>query len=397
MRALTLAMTLAPALALAQADALESEKLQLEKLRAEVADQVQFKGTDLIDELVLGWKQKPVFELDTPVVLAEVSVPVGFGTGLTALLENHFLDVVLKNPGTHVIPAHCPACLATVVHSGQQGTVLSRGVDDPATLEHAGMLTGAKHAVFLDFEIEGSALVLRARVTALTRDLPIVFARTLTTTTSAAPLLRAGEHLKTQQEARDEYLEALNSRGIFFVPVRLNLTTFAKPDDNTGTGVAQSAPLVWLESGIDVAMTHSRGWMASVLAGFNWTPQTNVGWSLQARLERLLGLTSSLTAPDFYVFLGGGLFTLYGPGALTFKSSVPTTQDLLSALVPGREASQSVGMITLGVEFRIKNRVGGTLYAASMPWLDFSPNVGRYLDLGIIKFHSLGFEVSFWF
>lgn len=385
-------LVLGPAFAWGQ-ETVDAQKLQLERLRAEVADQVQFKAYDLLDELVLAWKAKPVFELDTPVVLAEVSSPVGFGTGLTALIENHFIDVLLKNGGTHLVPSHCPACTAMVVHSGPKGTVLARGVDTPEALTSAGLASGAKYALFLDFEIEGAALVLRARITALTPELPIVAARTLTTTTSSAALLRAGEHLKSADEARAEYLEAINPRGIFVVPVKLGIQTFSPPSGQP----VQAAPMVWVQSGLEVSLTRARGWVASVLAGFTWAPQTYVGWSLQARIERLLGVASSLTTPDAYIFLGGGLFTLYGMGALALKDRIPTADDVALALQPGREPSQSVGVIQLGFELRIKNRVGAAFYIESAPWLDTAPAIGRLIDLGIIRFHSFGVEVSFWF
>lgn len=388
-----LAALAAPGLAFAQSDALESQKFKLEQLRAEVAGQVQFKAFDLLDELVLGWKERPVFPLDTPVVLAEVSVPVGFGTGLTALVEDHFLSVLLLNPGTHVVPAHCPACTAMVVHSGAKGTLVARGVDNPEALASAGLLSGARHALFLDFEIEGSALVLRARITALTPALPIVAAKTLSSATTAAALLRAGEHLKTAEEARAEYLEALNSRGIVLLPLRFKVQVFATPNG----GQASSVPLVWAQSGVEVALTRSRGWTASVLAGIHWTPQSSVGWSLHARFARLLGLSSSLTMPDVYVFFGGGMFSITGVGALAFKGSTPTIEDLAAALTPGREPTATVGTGQLGIEFRVKNRVGGAFYLETAPGLDGSPTVGRLIDLGFLRFHSYGIEVSFWF
>lgn len=392
-RAALLAAVLLPALALAQADAIEAQKLQLERLRAEVADQVQLQGFDLIDELVLGWKSKPLFGQDTPVVLAEVSVPVGFGSGLTATLENHLVTVLLANPQTRLVPTHCPACTAMVVHSGAKGTVVSRGVDHPEALEKAGLASGAKHALFLDFEIEGSALVLRARITQLVPALPIVAARTLTTTTSAAALLRSAEHLKTGEEARAEYLEALEGKGIVFVPVRVGLQTFGVPSG----GMAQSVPLPWVQSGVEIALTRARGWTASVLAGITWLPESHVGWSLKARFSRLLGAASSLTTPDVYVFLGTGLFTLYGTAALSFKDRVPTTADLIAALVPGATPNQTIGVGQIGVELRLKNRIGATFYLETAPYLDNAPAIGRVLDLGLIRFHSWGFEVSFWF
>ncbi len=388
-----LLLVLAPALVLQQADALEAQKVQLEKLRLEVADQVQLQAFDLVDELVLQWRAKPVFALDTTVVLADVSVPVGFGTGLTAMIENHLLSVLLANRETHLVPTHCPACTAMVVHSGAKGTVVSRGVDDPEVLHGAGLAAGAKHALFLDFEIEGSALVLRARLTALEPSLPIVAARTLTTTTSAAALLRDGAHLKTAEEARAEYLDVLNGRGLFLVPARVGVQIFGRPDN----GQVQSAPLIWLQSGLEFSLTRARGWTASILAGVTYVPQSLFGWSLHARFARLLGLASSLTLPDVYVFLGAGVFTVYGNGALVFRDRVPTVDDLAAAVVPGRSPSTTIGSFQAGLELRIKNRVSAAFYIESAPYLDGSPNIGKIINLGIISFHSYGFEVTFWF
>jgi hypothetical protein len=389
-----LLLTLLPTLAVAQADALEAQKLKLEQLRAEVADQVQLQAFDLVDELVLGWKQKPVFTLETPVVVAEVTVPVGFGSGLTAAIENHLLSVLLKNRDSHLLPSHCPACMATVVHSGPTGTIVSRGVDEPEALKRAALASGATHALFLDFEIEGAALVLRAHLTSLEPGLPIVQAKTLTTTTSAAALLRAGEHLKTQEEARAEYLEALAGRGILLAPLTVGLEMFAAPEG----GTAQASPLPWVKSGIEVAMTRARGWVASVMLGITFLPQVHYGWSAYGRIERLLGLSSSLTTPDVYVFLAGGLFSIYGTGALAFRASSPTLKEIADSVLPGREPNATIGTGQVGLEVRVKNRLGAGFYIEAAPFLDTSPNIGNFINLfGLIRFHSYGFEVNFWF
>lgn len=391
---LVLLLALMAQVALAQADtALEAQKIQLEKLRGEIADQVQLRAYDLVDELVLSWKQRPPFELPTPVILAEVSVPVGFGSGLTSVIENHFLDVVLKNKDSHIMPAHCPACTAMVVHSGSKGTIVARGIDEPEALASAGIQTGSKHALFLDFEIEGAALILRARITSLEPSLPIVYAKTLSSTTSAAALLRSGEQLKTGEQARQEYLDALNGRGLFGVPVRLGMQTFGSPE----TQRMRSVPLIWLQSGLEMALTHARGWVASVLAGFTFAPQLHVGWSLHARFERLLGLSSSLTSPDIYIFVGGGMFAMYGVGALALRDRAPTPEEIATALTPGREPSVMIGAAQIGFEIRVRNRIGATLFLETTPYLDNAEAIGRIIDLGIIKFHSFGVEVCFWF
>ena len=73
----------------------EAQQAELDRLRARVADEVHLAAFDLIDELVYGWLNDPVFASPTPVVVAGVSVPVGLGTGMQALLENHLAAVIL--------------------------------------------------------------------------------------------------------------------------------------------------------------------------------------------------------------------------------------------------------------------------------------------------------------
>src|SRR4051812_1767202 len=101
-RALLVSMLLLPLAASAEdASLTEMQKAALERLRAADADQIQLRAYELLDELVYGWTETPVFAVDTPVVLAEVNVPVGFGTGLQALIENHFASLVTKSPRGH--------------------------------------------------------------------------------------------------------------------------------------------------------------------------------------------------------------------------------------------------------------------------------------------------------
>jgi hypothetical protein len=208
-------------------DALKRD--QAERLRAELTNKIYFQANDLVDELVFSWMQAPPFANPTPVVLADVVAPLSFGSGLEALIENHLAQVLQRNPNTNVQLAHCPACHAMVVHSDATGTVIGRGVDQPKALEKLRGESGAEYALFLDFEAEGAALVLRARITRLESTLPIVYARTVSSATSSAALLRSPHRLVSADEARAEYVSILNERGPFTIPVRFALTGFARP------------------------------------------------------------------------------------------------------------------------------------------------------------------------
>src|SRR5688500_18378594 len=76
--AVLLLVALLPASAsAAELDPKESQRAQVETLRAEVAGQLQLQAYDLLDELVFAWLKDPPFALQTSLVLADVSVPVG--------------------------------------------------------------------------------------------------------------------------------------------------------------------------------------------------------------------------------------------------------------------------------------------------------------------------------
>jgi hypothetical protein len=366
----------------------EAQQAQLEALRGEIAAQIQLQAYDLLDELVFGWTEQPVFALETPLVLADVSVPVGFGSGMRALIENHFAALIVKNPRTRVALTHCPQCTSVVVHSGARGTILSRGVDEPEALSKAGTLSGSRHALFLDFEIEGSALVLRTRITSLEPALPIVYAKTLSTSTSSPALLRSGDRLKSAAEAHREYVDALQGRGLYQVPIRIGVRTYA-----AGSAPVSATPFPWLQAGVEGSLSQARAWTGSFSVGFSWAPQLHTGWLAQGRVSRLLsGSASSLTAPDLYAFVGGSVISIHGLGAVVFQDEVPDLNDLLSQLTGGG-LSSTFGALQLGLELRLKNRIGAGVFLESMPLMD-APAIGDFLDLGVITFRSLGVEVS---
>lgn len=392
MRALALTVLL-PALALgSELPQNEARRAQMETARAEVASQFQLQAFDLIDELVFQWLQEPPFQSPTPLVLANVGVPLGFGPGLEALVENHFIAVLNKNPRSNVQLAHCPQCTALVVRSGKEGTVVARGFDQPEVISKLGATSGAQHAIFLDFEAEGAALVLRVRVTRLEPALPIVYGKTISTTTSSPALLRSAERLKSAADARKEYLEILEGRGLITVPVKLGIRAYGVPE-----GMVSTIPMVWLTVGLELALSQARAWTAALNASFSWQPEGHVAYSVQGRFSRLLsGSVTSLTRPDFYGFFQGSVISVHGTTALSFRADLPTPNDLRMAT--GVTPQMSFAAFGTGVEMRVKNRIGLAVYFEWAPWLDFAPAVGNFLDVSpFFKIHTIGVEVSFCF
>ncbi len=372
----------------------QAQMAELDRVRTEVAGEVQLSAYDLVDELVYGWTTDPPFPTATPVVLAGVSVPVGLGTGMQALLENHIAAVLSDNPTANVQLAHCPTCAAVVVHSGPEGTVVSRGIDNPEVLAELGGATG-KHALFIDVEAEGTWLVLRARLTQLTPDLPIVWSHTLATSASTPPLLRQSNDLKSAADARQEYLDALRDRGSIAVPLRLAVRTYARPQD--GQGGVPPPPFLWLQSGVELGTTEARAWTASMLVGYSFVPTAYQGIMAQARVSRLItGRSRSYTKPDLYGFVGAAAISVWGPGTVSFRTDVPTADELITDAA-GEGPRNSFGAIQLGLDLRVGNRIGMSTFLETMPDFYSSDNLGRYVNIGVFEFQSFGTEVSFWF
>jgi len=383
-----------PALA-ADPSAVEQARLvELDRARAEVADQIHLAAFDLVDELVYGWMTEPVFERPTAVVLAGVSVPAGLGSGMQALLENHISAVLIHNPSTNVQLVHCPTCTAVVVHSGPEGTVVSRGYDNPRALAELGDGTG-KHALFIDVEAEGAGLVLRARLTRLTPELPVVWSHTIASATSAPALLRQPEDLKSVAEARQEYLDVLRGRGNVDIPVRLVVRTYARGDN---TNSVAAPPFLWLQTGVELGATEARAWTSSLLVGYSFIPQAYQGISGQARINRLLtGRSRSLSRPDLYGFVGAAAVTVWGTATGAFREEILTVDEVITDLEEGESPRTTFGTLQLGLDLRLGNRVGMSTYIETLPSLQRSANLGQYVTLAGIRFQTFGTEVSFWF
>lgn len=367
-----------------------AQSAQLDALRLKLSNEIQLSAYNLLDELVYGWTQDPVFEQPTDVVLAGVSVPVGLGTALEGLVENHLQGLLIKNPTTQMVLTHCPACTAVVVHSGKSGTIVSRGVDNPEALAQLAQDRGTSYALFVDVEAEGSWLVLRARLTKLDGRLTVVWARTISSASSAPSLLREPDGIKSVQQARQELFDAVQDRWPLSVPARISVHLF---NDSGNTGI-NPPPFVWLQSGVELALSQARLWTASFMLGYGYVPSSFDGFMAQFRLHRLVtGTSRSYTHPDLYIFFGGSVVGVWGPSSLIFRRRQLTTEELLAAAEGNSEPLQIIGALHTGVELRIGNRLGLSVFAETLPAHLGSDNIGTYL--GFI--HSLGTEVSVWF
>ena len=372
------------------------KRAQVERVRHEAAKHLHLRAYDLIDELVYGLGQRPPFDGDTAVVLADVTVPFGYGSGLEALIENHLAELVLKHPEARLRLAHCPACAQVIVHADAQGTVVSRGIDQPEAMRQAGADVGAKHALFIDIEAEGSALVLRARITTLDDELSIVASKTLSSSTSSAALLRSGDYLVSADVARAEYKDALEQNGPIAIPAKLMLFQFAPPPPEVG-GIA-NVPIIWVQSGAEFNLNHARDWSGSLLLGGTFVPQLYNGLMLEGRVNRLLtGAAASLTQPNLYGYVGASVSTVTGPTALLLRDETPNIADLIGAASGLVLQTATWPSFSAGLDLRVGRRVGAAFFVATTPTLANAPAIGRFLDFGVVQVHAIGGEVTLWF
>ncbi len=374
------------------------ERAQVETLRAQMANQVHLRAMNLLDELVLAMKDAPPVHETTAVAIADVTGPFGYGSGFEALLENHLVDLLVAHPDTRLRPVHCAACRAVSVHASSKATVMARGVDLPEVLARLGE-TGASHALFVDVELEGTDVVLRTQLVALSPGLPIVWARTLTSATASDALLRSDEHLVTAREAREEYLAALRQRGRLTPVIRIALMQFATNDqqnfDPFGQQLAPAfpvAPMYWIAGGAELSFTNNREWLGSIVVGGSYAPALYTSGMVQARLARLLGSNvASLVWPNVYLVGGVSLIGIVGNEASKLRDPI----GIIS--VPSEDAMHAWPSLHVGVDVRLGQRLGAALTLEQAPTLYNRASIGAWGPAWPLQANAVGGEVNLWF
>jgi len=176
------------------------------------------------------------------------------------------------------------------------------------------------------------------------------------------------------------------------VPLHIGVRTYAPGGRTVG-----APAFVWLSGGVEASLTQKRAWLGSFTVGASWSPQLHVGWTAQARASRLLsGSESSLTSPDIYGFIAGSVISIYGKDAAVFQDRVPNIANLIST-AQGNDPQAVFAAFALGLEIRVKNRIGVGAFLETLPTMTNAQNIGSYVDLGIFAFQSLGVEASLCF
>ncbi len=362
-----------------------------ERTRAEMANEIQFYAQDLLDELVYQWAKNPPLPETSRVVVMGINVPVGMNAQLAIMLEDHFFELLLKNRKTGLQPVHCVPCAAVVTKTTDRGTIIGRG-SQVLPLSQLMPQQNADLALYLDIEAEGSKLVLRARLVQLTKDLPIVAVKGLTTSTASAPLLRDSANLKSAEEVKQDYLDVLSRRFALTFPIRIATSIFIGADTNDPEIVA-IPPLIWLKLGAETSTTRSDLWTGGLHLGISSLPKSHDAWSFSGRLSRLLtNELRSLSRPDLYFFLEGGYIEMVGPSAIIFKSNRQVTPSEIIAKNKKEKTDPKASdtFARFGIESRIKEFYRFGLFAEG--YLNQQKNKNLKNSNGI---QAYGFEFGF--
>jgi len=344
---------------------------------------VRLMATDLVDELVYSWISEPPLPERTALILADVAAPVGLDERFTVMVENRLYELLRQNPGIKVDLAHCGPCTQFIAKSNPQGTILSRGVDQPEVLAQLVKNMPGREALSLDFEAEGRELVLRAQVFELTGVQKIVWAKTYSTSLSGRRALRDTSPLISLDEARARQRAILAGRDPLEVTSRLVVRIFnASP-----SAPVSAAPLPFFEQSFEAVPLPSRALRAAVTVGFTSIKDSLSAWSVGGHVAHLLLRdTPSLVDPDLYLTFGMHYIRMRGPGALAFSEN-GVTPDQINNMAT--EPKATLVSWRLGLETHIKFRLGMLAFLEYTPTLDNSNTIEKKSFLGV-PYQSLG-------
>jgi len=97
--------------------------------------------------------------------------------------------------------------------------------------------------------------------------------------------------------------------------------------------------------------------------------------------------------PDIYLVATHPVFS--GPATEAFRTNMLTADELLAGADEDKEHRSTFGALHFGLELRLDNRIGASIFLEAIPDLRHSANLGSHLDLDFLDFQSLGMEVTF--
>ena len=339
-----------------ESKAFSSEQMEAaNRARSSVAMKLHLMATDLLDELAYRFTQNPPLNQPSDVMVMNIVNPMGLNASFGSFLENHLFRLLIHNPSTHMVPVHCPACNVTTAYSTPEGTIIAKGADIPQV---SGQQVNAKYALYLDFSIERSHLVLRSRIVALDGRRQIIHAETLSTDSSSPPSLRQPDKLVSTKQAREDYENILLRQDRAKLAFSTRITMFEFEDSEIII-----PPLPWVLVGTDIYPSERRDWYLNLSAGVASLPGEVNGAMLTSRYgTRLIPEYTNLIQPEVFGYIGFDYFELKGNmGRTMIASGKKTTGEFRSAILEEESEDKfSTTSLNLGVELQLSRmtRIG---------------------------------------
>jgi hypothetical protein len=334
-------------------------------------------AADLTDELVYAWQASRPTPARAQVVLAEVVAPVGLDERFGVMVENRLFELLRRNPQIDVDLVHCAICTRLIAKSNPQGTILSRGIDQPEVLADLVRQYPDRLALSLAFEAEDRELVLRAELFELAGAQRIVWAKTFATSLAARRTLREATPLVSLEAARAEQQRLIARQDPLEASTRVVVRTF----NTASSAPIAAAPLPFAEFSFEAVPLPAKRLRAAFTLGFTSIKDSLEAFTVGGHLARLvLREAPSLTSPDLYLFLGMHYLRMRGPGALPFAEKQP---DLDTFRNVQHEPRASLVAYRLGLETHVKFRLGALAFLEYSPQLKDNQSIETTRLLGI--------------
>lgn len=347
---------------------------------------LRLMAAELIDDMVYSWTKDHPTQPNASLVLADLSAPVGLDTRFNDLVENRLYELLQKHPQLTLKLIHCSACQQWMTVSTPQRTTISRGIDQPETLEGLKKLSPGALGLSLQFEARDRELFLLAQIFEISPPQKIVWAKRFSTTMGVRQTLREANPLISLEEARQAQNQILQGREPMKLITRLQIHNFKSKSDLGGI-----PPLIFAEQSLEGEILPYRNQRAGISVGVTSLKDSLSGWSFGGRYSHLMfRQTPSLVYPDFYWFVGVQYLRLQGLGAALFAED---QIDLAKLLKENEDPKASHTVYQFGFEALIKYRFGITVYWEYFPNLEGSRVISEQSFL--LPYHGLGTGMVF--
>jgi hypothetical protein len=344
---------------------------------------IRLMGVDLVDEFIYEFGKELPLEGGAKVILGSITGPVGLDDRFKIMMENRIFQLIRANPDLNIKLVYCGICGQFVAKSTPHATYISQGLYQPEILDQLREQGSDRLVMALNFEAEGRELVLRVSIFSLAKDLPIIWAKTYSTSLSARRTLRQDSPLIGLETARRQQQDILEGRDNLEFVTRVLVRIY-----NSADATVNVIPLPFAEQSFEVALLPKKNFRAGFSLGFMSIKDSMSAFSVGGGVQKLLfAQRPSLVHPDLYWSFGFNYIRMRGPGALPYGIK---DLNIAQIIEPESEPKASLVAYRLGLETHVKYRLGFMAFLEYVPNLKNSETIAQDSFLAI-PYHNYGF------